>query len=215
MKISDVPVDSLLKRVAAVYSNIHKVSGLFVRLYSDSQVLAQYAVQDPVLQGEYLIDKLPWQEARRDSQRWAAFLQSHKGLMEEGFIDDEKQSRAYFWCASELAKIVTNKARVVFCTAAACRNRALRWTTTVGVAKNPLDRTNPRTTDTSLQHGTADAEYIKLETGQATTHTVDQAACANPLELFLPRTIPSTPNSMTAFLRFSAAWMTPIQCGCC
>ena len=54
-----------------------------------------------------------------------------------------------------------DKANVVFCTTAACRDRALHWQDKSG-------------------------EKFEVKTWPATLNLVDEAACANPLELLLP-----------------------------
>lgn len=162
----NVPVDSLLKRAAAVNEANHpgkagkKVFAPFVRLFSASQIRAQYAVNAPILAAPYHIDNLRMKEAERDKNRWAAYGTNHAELRTEGFIEDEKKSMAYFKCAFELTRIVMDKAKVVFCTTAACRNNALRWTV-------------------------QEENDVKLLTWQPTMNIVDEAACAKPLELLL------------------------------
>lgn len=158
----NVPLNSLMQRAIQVWKNNNpNVDPPFVRLFSASQIQAQYAVKAPTLQDECHIDKLRLQEAARQPRQYSVFLENHKEMMAQGFIEDEKKCKKYFKDASELTKVVMDRAKAVFCTTAACRNRALRWTVNVDDEK-------------------------KAETWPATMNVVDEAACANPLELLLP-----------------------------
>lgn len=128
----NVPVDSLLKRVVGVYrGNPTTRSGdmHFVRLFSDSQVRAHYAVNDKELAGPCHIDKLRLTRAQQNPHVYRDFPQNHREMVQQGFIEDEGKAKAYLRCANVLTKAVMDNARVVFCTTAACRNKALCWAT--------------------------------------------------------------------------------------
>ena len=158
----NVPVDSLLKRAVSVYeSNNPRVQAPFVRLFSASQIQAQHAVKASVLNDPHHIENLRMAEASQNRPRWGAYGKNHAELIAEGFIEDEKKAKAYFKASFELTRIVMDKAKVVFCTTAACRNKALRWTV-------------------------REENEVKLLTWKPTMNIVDEAACANPLELLLP-----------------------------
>ena len=93
----NVPVDSLLKRVVGVYRG-NRTTGSgdmhFVRLFSDSQVRAHYAVNDRELAGPCHIDKLRLTRAQQNPHAYRDFPQNHREMVQQGFIEDEGKAKA-------------------------------------------------------------------------------------------------------------------------
>ncbi len=118
----NVPVDSLCKRAHTVYKANHPgvedAQIPFVRLFSESQMQAQNAVKDKALNNPYHIANLRMAEARRNPARWTAYRANSQEMRDNGFIADDKQAKDYARAASELTRIVVDRARVVFCTTA-------------------------------------------------------------------------------------------------
>lgn len=163
----NVPLDSLLDRTIQEWETKNpNVDPPFVRLFSASQIQSQYLSKAAILDNPCHIDKLRLKEAAAHPRLYPAFLENHKDMMLQGFIEDDKKAKKYYKEASDLTKVVMDKAKVVFGTTAACRNKALRWEVKVGTKEDP--------------------EKVKIETWPVTINVVDEAACANPLELLLP-----------------------------
>ncbi|KAL8838750.1 MAG: hypothetical protein Q9170_001999 [Blastenia crenularia] len=154
----NVPVDSLLWRVHSVWQSVRKGNGPFVRLYSRAQIEAQYEINSPLLKQVYHPDHIRLSKANANPKIWAAFLQGRQTIIQDGFIGDEKLSKAYGYQYSTLTKEMMAEARLVACTPALCGNSAFSSTDSKG------DKVN----------------------WEPTTNVFDEAACANPLELLSP-----------------------------
>ena len=162
----NVPLDSLKDRTIQVWKDdVPKGNPPFVRLFSAAQIQAQYAIKSPILDDPYHIDNLRKRAAESNAGAYKAFRENHGEMMEQGFIEDEKKAKEYFRDVFELTRSVMSSARVVFCTTAACRNKALRWTVKIK-KENEVENV--------------------VQTWPATFNVVDEAGCANPMELLLP-----------------------------
>ena len=120
----NVPVDSLCKRANTVYKanhpGIENAQIHFVRLFSESQIQAQYAVNNKALDNPYHIANRRMAEAFRNQARWRAYGADNPEMRANGFIADDKQAMKYARCASELTRIVMDKASVAFCGTTIC-----------------------------------------------------------------------------------------------
>lgn len=133
-----------------------------VRLYSHFQILAQYRGNRKPLEDPFHIDNV---RLRLCVHRgYSGFRSGRQQLMELGDFNDKEARKAYLKDLAQLDERVRAQAKVVFCTTAATRNSLLRWRSVKG-------------------------EYA---TWAITTCIMDEAACANPLEILLPlATFPS------------------------
>ncbi|KAL8865717.1 MAG: hypothetical protein Q9174_006737, partial [Haloplaca sp. 1 TL-2023] len=94
---SNVAVDNLLDAAVAFW----KLDSLneqprFVRIYSESQIMAQWRDgESDVLRGEFHLDNLRYQRALKDSGRWKSYLEGRNELAECGVIDDRLLFSSY------------------------------------------------------------------------------------------------------------------------
>lgn len=102
---------------------------------------------------------------------WGDFIKGRNILLRDGGFGDKKTDNNYNRACTKLTKLVMDRARVVFCTTAAIRNRALRWTVTEEKGKD--------------KEGKPEYE-VKVMTWEPTTLIMDEAAAANQPELLLP-----------------------------
>ena len=159
-----VAVDNLLKRAANVWAeecSTNEPDKGFVRLFSESEIETQYLKrQSEVYEDAYHIDAQRFSLADRNKVRCRAYLQGRKELLENGAIIDKKLYEAYKKQRGELTNKILGEARVVYCTCTSLRNRALHFETTSKDKKERIVIAWP-----------------------AKTCIIDEAGCANPLQV--------------------------------
>ena len=161
-----VAVNNMINRSASVWKEDFRETDdariPFVRLYSESQVRAQYAVKDKALYSAWHID----QHRRRlaKSNRIDKFSKQRDEFITDGVIANPEDLKAYTCDWGWLNKEVTEKASFVFCTPALYSHLVLYWKENTKVGK------------TTIQ---------VLRMWKPPTNIVDGAACSNPLELLL------------------------------
>lgn len=162
---TNVAVDNLLKRCVVEHAKLQKQkSPVFhpIRLFSQSQIEAQYIAEDPRLQDPHHIEAQRLKLA--EQLKWVIFLRGRQFLMQDGCIESSEVAKDYRAQARALTKMVMLKATAVFCTTAAVRSQALYWTEKTN--KDDLEAT--------------------IKTWAPTINIMDEAACATPLDLLLP-----------------------------
>ena len=159
-----VAVDNLLKRAASVWAeecSTNEPDKGFVRLFSESEIETQYLKrQSEVYEDAYHIDAQRFSLADRNKGRCRAYLQGRKELLENGAIIDKKLYEAYKKQRGELTNKILGEARVVYCTCTSLRNRALHFETQSKDKKERIVIAWP-----------------------AKTCIIDEAGCANPLQV--------------------------------
>jgi len=156
-----VAVDTICKRCIEVWRHGSKDQPFFVRLFSMSQIIAQQASGSIALRNPYHIHNLRMEVAKGSRPNYDGFLIGWKDIVENGGFEDDKKAGAFNRARNALDRMIMDRARAVFCTTAATRSGALIWKETVG-------------------------KEVVTKTWDPTTNMVDEAACANPLEILLP-----------------------------
>lgn len=156
---TNVAVDNIFSRCARSYeafNGIRKDANMpLTRLFSQSQIEAQYLARDPILQHKCHIEAKKLELATK--QKAVNFLTGRQRLMKDGIVLDDTLAKSYYRESRRLTSEIMTASKAVFCTTAAIRDRALYWTDNTGI-----------------------------KTWNPTMNIMDEAACANPLELLLP-----------------------------
>ncbi|KAL9632136.1 MAG: hypothetical protein Q9164_005508 [Protoblastenia rupestris] len=162
-----VAVDSIMDRCTSIWYERHGRGSFlpFVRLYSHSQIVAHWASDHPALRNPAHIDNVRVALAKR-AGGYNGFRQGREQLKFSGEFVSEDSARDFSKDCAALDASIRVKARVVFCTTAASRNHLLRWET--------------------AKPASALESKPDYQTWEPTTNIVDEAACANPLEILLP-----------------------------
>lgn len=125
--MANVAVDSLLASCVKLWRKFDKDGPIpFIRVYSESQILSQWASEDMVtLSSPYHIDSLRNQLAI--SLGMDAYLDGRKELETYGTIIDPELYKGYAKDCKNLNEQLLDRGsfRVVFCTITACRSPAL------------------------------------------------------------------------------------------
>ena len=126
--IANVAVDALYRKCVAAYRKLGLKGDIpFVRLYSESQIMGQYAAGDFVtLDDPNHIESLRYKLAKQNQDRFAAWLKARDELRRFGSLNNEKVYEDYSRQNHTLSqRILDHDARVVFCTIAACQSNAM------------------------------------------------------------------------------------------
>ena len=159
-----VAVDNLLRHAADVWteeSSSNEPNKTFVRLFSENEIETQYLkAQTEVYENPYHIDAQRLSLAMRNQNRCRQYIDGRKQLLTLGAISDKKTYEAYKKQRGELTSRILENARVVYCTCTSLRNRALH-----------------------LETVTKDKKERVVKAWPATTCIIDEAGCANPLQV--------------------------------
>ena len=127
MAETNVAVDALLGKVVEGYRSRHLQSEIpIARVYSQSQITAQYATGElHLIDEEYHLETLRVKRARTDA-RFSGFLEAVDQLREFGSIKSEGVHNAYIEEGRELTRMtLEDNVRIVFCTVTGCQSTAL------------------------------------------------------------------------------------------
>ena len=150
---ANVAVDNLFARCVEVYTRWFKKSPPFVRLFSVTQTLRQYANEETdVLGSPYHIETLRVAKAKSNPRKFEKYLKAHATLKEYGFINAKEEHDAWNKGTKTLTREVMDAAGAVFCTMASVSSPSLRWKTENG----------------------------EVETWQPSTWLLDEAGQSNP-----------------------------------
>ena len=125
VSVANVAVDAILDKCVSVYSSAFPGQvAPFARVYSTSQILAQYYEQDfKTLDKACHIENLRIRKANEDGGRFSTWLDAQKMLRKFGCLLDLNIDECYRKQGKELNRLIfeeLKEVRVAFCTAASC-----------------------------------------------------------------------------------------------
>lgn len=156
---TNVGVDALVQKLSTEAPKFgFPPRSFFVRLYSTSQIRAQYALtQVRVLTANFHIEQIQLRLANMSPDAYQGFLKEIEELRKYGTISAKEDQKKYNVDSSKLTKEILGWINVVFCTNANLRSSAL----------------GPKVDG-------------KRQWWPATTIIMDEAGCANPGEVIMP-----------------------------
>lgn len=147
----------------------------FVRIYSNSEIDVQLRARNQALYEDPMhIDKQRCNIAERHPGKYSGYLKGRSELILSKDINESKAYIAYCSQRNLLTAMVLQNAQVVFVTCNSLRGRAL-----LALKKK---------TKGQKEKAEKEEEEEEFEPWPATSCIVDEAGCANPLQLLMPLT---------------------------
>ena len=117
---ANVAVDALLRKVVEGYRSRHPEGNIsLVRVYSQSQIFAQYATGELELMDEECYPEAVRVKRAGTDPRFAPFIDAVRQLRTFGKLRDEADYKAYIAEGSKLTRMILESGiRIVFCTVA-------------------------------------------------------------------------------------------------
>ena len=170
---TNVAVDLLCDRLVNVWPDrMSKDTKMdIVRVFSEAEIERQYRARDANLT-EQVYEKPTHIDAKRlaiasaNPTAWKPYLEGRKKMIDRGGMNDKEQYKSYRQKLSQLTEMVLAKALVVFATCTSIRSKSL--------------------TRKVKSINSAGQKEKKLIWWGATTCIVDEAGCANPLQILSP-----------------------------
>ena len=159
-----VAVDNLLRRTADVWieeSPSKEPNKGFVRLFSENEIETQYLThQREIYENLYHIDAQRQRLAEGNVSSYRSYIEGRKQLIDYGAIVNKKLYETYKKQRGEMTNKILANARVIYCTCTSLRNKALHF-----------EKVDKKT-----------KERVVIA-WPATTCIIDEAGCANPLQV--------------------------------
>lgn len=167
---TNVALNQLLQRATKVWrSCMNNRTAKFVRIFSEAEIERQWRnQQSKVYQDPIHLDSQRVAISKTNPAKWAAFTEGRRQLIEYRAIVDKVVWRAYKDQAQKLTALVLEGAQVVFVTCNSLRGGAL-------LHKKGIKNVNGVYED-------------KMVAWPATSCIIDEAGCANPLQIISPLT---------------------------